>query len=448
MDFKKSFESFSEYMSSFVNLSDHIDCGAASEDIRKDVPFRGPNAFILFLAIMIASLGLNVNSIPVIIGAMLISPLMGPIIGFGLSIGTNDIELLKSSLRNFLAMVLISIFGATVFFIISPLEMENPTELLARTNPTIYDVMIAFFGGLAGIIEKSRKDRGTVISGVAIATALMPPLCTAGYGIANLNWHYTLGALYLFFINSVFIALATLLAVKYLRYPVVSESDSRKARRGKHLIWIMTIIIIIPSILSGITVIHDNKLSRNASHLIADHKTIGKSYIFDYKFNPQVKPATIDIYMAGERLNDTDKLLFFKDAEILGFTQSQIIFHEDASVSTSSFNQEQAIKDIFANNELLLAQRDSAISDLRDSLRRIEQQRLPTMQLNREISTQYPEITAVTIAKGEQVAGDTLRHTVLVIPEYKDNTSLDDRQKQRLAEWLKVRLNEDNIIVL
>ena len=168
-------------------MSDFMDLEGAGASIRKNIYFRGPNVFILVCAIIIASVGLNVNSIPVIIGAMLISPVMGPILGFGFSLGVYDRHLLRESLRNFGVMVAVSILASTVFFLLSPLNMEHPTELLARTNPTVYDVLVALFGGFAGILENSRKERGTVLSGVAIATALMPPLCTIGYGISILN---------------------------------------------------------------------------------------------------------------------------------------------------------------------------------------------------------------------------------------------------------------------
>ena len=181
------------YLRQLVSLGDAMDVQAAAASIRENIHFRGPNVFILFFAIIIASVGLNVNSIPVIIGAMLISPLMGPIIGFGMGLGTNDTTLVKDALKNLAVMVIISIIASTLYFLVSPLDMDNPTELLARTNPTIYDVFIALFGGFAGIMETSRKERGTVMSGVAIATALMPPLCTVGYGIASWNWHYAFG---------------------------------------------------------------------------------------------------------------------------------------------------------------------------------------------------------------------------------------------------------------
>ena len=214
------------YLRLLTDMSYHTDYQGASATIRNNIAFRGPNVFILACAIIIASVGLNVNSIPVIIGAMLISPVMGPILGFAFGLGTNDIGLVKESLKNYLVMVVISILASSLFFVLSPLNLENPTELLARTRPSIYDVLIALFGGLAGILETCRKDKGTVISGVAIATALMPPLCTVGYGISILNLSYILGALYLFLINSIFIALATFAAVKYLRFPSAVEGPS------------------------------------------------------------------------------------------------------------------------------------------------------------------------------------------------------------------------------
>ena len=201
-----------------VNLNGHIDTEAAEKAIRNNIYFRGPNAWILAIATIIASVGLNVNSIPVVIGAMLISPLMGPIFGLGLGLGVSDMQLMKSSGKNLLVMVTISLTASFAYFLITPLSLSNPTELLARTNPTIYDVLIALFGGFAGILEQSRKEKGTVFSGVAIATALMPPLCTAGFGLANGNLAYFLGALYLFFINCLFIMLATYISVKYFKF--------------------------------------------------------------------------------------------------------------------------------------------------------------------------------------------------------------------------------------
>ena len=244
-------------------MSEDLDVESASESIKKNIHFRGANVFILACAIIIASVGLNLNSIPVIIGAMLISPLMGPILGFGMGLGTNDMKLVKQALTNFFVMVGISIIASTLYFLISPLRLGNQSELLARTNPTIYDVMIALFGGLAGILETSRKDKGTVLSGVAIATALMPPLCTVGYGLAHLYWSYVFGALYLFFINSIFIALATFLAVKYLGFKSATIEDPKTKKRATRSIVAILIIVLVPSILSAVQIIKEENFKRN-----------------------------------------------------------------------------------------------------------------------------------------------------------------------------------------
>ena len=207
-----------KYIKRYFNLlHDKEDEQEVIEQVRGSIVFRGTNLWILIFAILIASLGLNVNSTAVIIGAMLVSPLMGPIIGMGLAVGISDFELLKQSLKNYGVATLISVVTATVYFFISPLS-EAQSELLARTSPSLYDVLIAFCGGAAGVLALTCKSKGQVIPGVAIATALMPPLCTAGYGLATAQWSYFFGAFYLFFINTVFIATATFLGAKLLRF--------------------------------------------------------------------------------------------------------------------------------------------------------------------------------------------------------------------------------------
>ena len=340
---------FSDYLKDHVNLSEDIDHYGASLSIRKNIAFKGHNVFILACAIIIASVGLNVNSIPVIIGAMLISPVMGPILGFGFGLGIQDNRLVKDSLENFGVMVAISIVASTLFFILSPLTLENPSELLARTNPTIYDVLIALFGGIAGMLETSRKDRGTVIAGVAIATALMPPLCTIGYGISILNWHYVLGALYLFLINSIFIALATLFTVKYLRFPVVMETeiDGKRQRLSKRAIAFILLVMIVPSIFSAIRMVKENNFKIHAEKLVSKNKSIGKSFIYDYKTNASSKPATLDLYLAGETLTPEFREILFKDAEEYGITRNQIIFHEDATMTRDVLSESDLIQGIY-----------------------------------------------------------------------------------------------------
>lgn len=334
---------FHKYLRRIVYLGDDIDRTAATAAIKKNIYFRGPNVIILACAIIIASVGLNVNSIPVIIGAMLISPVMGPILGFGLALGTNDTELLKNSLRNFVVMVVISIVVASFYFLISPLRLNNPTELLARTRPTIYDVLIALAGGVAGMLEHSRKERGTVLSGVAIATALMPPLCTVGYGIASLNPRYIFGALYLFLINGIFIALATFFMAKFLGFESVAVDDYHR-RRNPRIVAAILLIMIVPSVFSAVWTIRDNNFAISAERFVQNNKTIGSSYIFDHDIHLDGRNQTLDIYLAGEQLDYTTKQILLKNALSYGLHSDQIVFHEEAAVQT--INKNEVIRDL------------------------------------------------------------------------------------------------------
>lgn len=288
----------------YANLHEHMDTADAALRIKNAIWFRGPNVYILAFSIIIASVGLNVNSTAVIIGAMLISPLMGPIIGVGMALGTNDTALLRDSLRNLLVMVGISLVVSTLFFLLSPLSLLNPTELEARTSPTIYDVLIAFFGGLAGIFENSRKERGTVLSGVAIATALMPPLCTAGYGLAHWNAHYFVGAMYLFLINGVFIILATYFMVKYLRFKTVAGIDEKTARTRRNIITAVMVVMIIPSLWTAFTLVVDNNFERKVEAFIGENRIIGSSYIYDYDIVKEKGKRSVELYVAGEAPNE------------------------------------------------------------------------------------------------------------------------------------------------
>lgn len=240
----------------------------AEASIREGVSFRGTNLIILVLAIFIASLGLNTNSTAVIIGAMLISPLMGPIIGIGLGIGITDFELLKRSLRNLVVAALFSMLASSLYFLISPVA-EGHSELLARTSPTIYDVLIGFFGGGAGIVAICSRSKGNVIPGVAIATALMPPLCTAGYGLATLQMHYFIGASYLFIINSIFICLATFIGVKLLKFKPVAAADPERVKRIRRITYTVALLTLLPSIYLTYSMLRMNRFELNAGKFIA-----------------------------------------------------------------------------------------------------------------------------------------------------------------------------------
>ncbi len=311
-------------------------------------------------------MGLNVNSTAVIIGAMLISPLMGPIIGTGLALGTNDFDLLRDSWRNLLVMVVISLIASTVFFLLSPLDLVNPTELEARTSPTIYDVLIAFFGGLAGILENSRKERGTVLSGVAIATALMPPLCTAGYGLANWDMHFFLGAMYLFIINGVFITLATYLMVKYLRFRTVAGIDPVLARRRRNLISGILAIVILPSLVTAFFLIRDNNFQRQVQDFVKENKMVGRSYIYDYNI-VSGKNRKVEISIAGEPLSSLQQQQLLDAAARHRIKPGQVLLRQHILGMTSE-EMNHLIQDIYKRTEDELSRKDAQLSALKASL--------------------------------------------------------------------------------
>ena len=360
---------FWQWLRELVDMHDYIDVDEAARNIRENVAFRGPNTFILFCAIIIASIGLNVNSIPVIIGAMLISPLMSPIVGFGMALATNDMALLKASLKNLAVMVVISVLSATLYFLISPLEMLHPSELLARTNPTIYDVLIAFVGGAAGIVETSRKERGTVIVGVAIATALMPPLCTVGFGLATMQPTFFFGASYLFFINFTFIALSAYLGCMYLGYRKVKEGDPRVQRRTRLITSILLVAIIIPSILSALTIVQQSAFEQRASRFVEAHKNYGRSYVYDYKVHHETQPSTVELYIAGEAIDSTAMVSLREHAPKYGLQPEQIVLHQDAAYEgVKAVDETEIVKDMLHTYERKLSERDAYIVVLEDRL--------------------------------------------------------------------------------
>ncbi len=348
----------------YINISNHIDTEDAAVRIKNGIWFRGPNVWILAFAIVLASVGLNVNSTAVIIGAMLVSPLMGPIIGIGLALGTNDLDLLKSALKNLLVMVIISLLASTIYFILSPLALVNPTELEARTSPTIYDVLIALFGGFAGILENSRKERGTVLSGVAIATALMPPLCTAGYGLAHGDMHFFFGALYLFVINSVFISLATYIMVLYLKFDKVRSVSPIIAEKRRKIITGVLIVVLIPSLWSAFNLVRVNNFERNVQNFVESNRMIGPhSYVYSYS----VKGHHATINIAGEPLTDSLKTVFLDKAARSRVKAANITLSEH-TFGMSQGQMNQMLDEVYSRTDQELAENAAVIDLLRAQL--------------------------------------------------------------------------------
>lgn len=443
---KLNFNTIREFLKTTLNLTDYVDIPAASENIRKNIPFRGPNVYILFVAIIIASVGLNVNSIPVIIGAMLISPLMGPITGLGLGLGTNDRELVLFSIKNLLVMVGISLLAATLYFMLTPLEIDNPTELLARTRPTIYDVFIALFGGLAGVLETARKEKGTVISGVAIATALMPPLCTVGYGIANLSWQYTIGALFLFSINCIFIAMAAYLMAKFLKFPVKTVEQHRT--RYFILSYALVILLAATSIFTGYHVIRENDFTKLANRFVKKNQNIGKTYIYDSQVNIDNKPYMLELRLAGETLNEDTKEMLLRDAENYGIMRSQIVIHEDATVQVDRFNETEIVKNLMATNASNVQVRDDSIKVLNAQITAYKQRELPAKQLAEELQVQLPSITRLTLARGTALEQNMVMSEEQVVVVAHCSEMPSEEEKTRVYEWLKIRLQVEDLEML
>ncbi len=361
-----------------TNINGHIDTDDAAERIKNSIWFQGPNVWILAFSIVIASVGLNVNSTAVIIGAMLISPLMGPIIGIGLSLGTYDFDLLREALKNLLIMVLISLAASTFFFLISPLSLVNATELEARTSPTIYDVLIALFGGLAGILENSRKERGTVLSGVAIATALMPPLCTAGYGLAHLSARFFFGALYLFLINCVFITIATYLMVRYLHFRKVDNPNPVISSRRIRLMSLILFLFIAPSLWSAFNLIRSNNFERNVRDFVTEKRVYGKTYLYDYRI-VRDKGRKVTLFITGNTLSQADSTNIYMTAAKWDIRPDQLrLVHQNIGMSQDEMNA--MIRGIYDHTNYELTRKEQEMEALKtriDSLTSLVSRLLP-----------------------------------------------------------------------
>lgn len=438
---------FIRYIISLLNIWEYVDYETADSSIRKNIAFKGPNVIILVCAIVIGSVGLNVNSIPVIIGAMLISPVMGPILGLGLGLGTEDRHLLKDSLKNFAIMVVISILASFLFFLLSPLTMENPSELLARTNPTIYDVLIALFGGFAGILETSRKEKGTVISGVAIATALMPPLCTVGYGISRLNLIYVGGALYLFLINTIFIALATFLAVKLFKFPAVQHADENHQRISKNWYAVILAVMIVPSIITAINVVRENNFKIHANNIVKNNKNMGKSFIYDHKTTYSSREQKLEIFVAGEVLSEDMKERLYSYAERYGFTRSQIIIHEDATVVREDLSEAEILKGIYEHTDRQIKVLNDSIVNLNEQLDEYKNKEIPVRLIAKELFAQHPEINSISLTRGSAIYADSLTLTERIMVFVNSDEPIDSVQRSGIERWLRVRLDNENVVV-
>ena len=433
------------FIKEITNLDGHIDTDAAERSIRNNIDFKGPNAWILAVAIIIASVGLNVNSIPVIIGAMLISPLMGPIFGLGLGLGINDINLMKQAGKNLLVMVSISLVVSFIYFVITPLNLSNPTELLARTRPTIFDVLIALFGGFAGIFEQCRKEKGTVFAGVAIATALMPPLCTAGFSLATGNFSSFLGAIYLFSINCLFITLATYFLVRYFGFKKAEYSDASFGLKTQRVTTILIILFLVPSIWSAVILVKQTNFEKHASDFVEAHRSIGNSVIYDYKIEHE-DGSILKIFMTGETLSASGKSNLYAYAKEYGIKEEQIIIRE-YTTQNSTKESDTVFKGIYERLGSKIDKHEQTIEDLRLQLEQAKKEELPYIQLANEISATYPEVKHVYMGHGAHISLDSLVTTPCVMVEIKTDSLMNDSDFAQLKRWIQVRLQVENVEV-
>lgn len=407
------------------------------ERITKDSVFRGTNLWVLVFAVFIASLGLNINSTAVIIGAMLISPLMGPIMGIGLGIGINDLPLAKEAVKNFSFAVIVGLTTSFIYFAITPLN-DAYSELLSRTSPTIYDVLIALFGGFAGIVATSSKQKGNVIPGVAIATALMPPLCTAGYGLATWQISFFFGAIYLFTINTVFIALATLITAKFLKYPIRHLKDSKADKRSLRIIYTVTLLTIIPSIYFGFEMIQQNRFTRSANLFSESHSSIEGAYLLNKRIEPEKKSITL-IY-GGRDLTEFQIGNMKDQLELFGLKNTSLIIKQGIS-----FLPDKKETDRIIQLTKLLSEKEQVIRNQNKALDSLASVELQNEQILNELRTHYPEIVSISIKPHVASSDSILRNIPLVLvqtaklfPSYKRN---------KIEKWLRIRLNNPRLKV-
>ena len=406
------------------------------ENIRKGIEFKGTNLWVLVFATFIASLGLNVNSTAVIIGAMLISPLMGPIMGIGLSVGINDFELMKRSLRNFGFMVLVSIATSTFYFVISPLSNAQ-SELLARTVPTTYDVLIALFGGLAGIVAQSRKDRtSTVIPGVAIATALMPPLCTAGFGLATLQFKYFIGAFYLFFINTVFIAIATYMVVRFLKYEKHSFLE-RKVRRSMVLIVLVT---LIPSVVIGYRIVKRSVFEANADRYVATVMKFPQAQVVDYSRMLRADGSSyIDVVLVGEPVSEDaidNARLQMSGYGLLG---TELIVHQAGERGTDDLSM------LSSGYRDLLSEKNRRIDELLQRVSTLKNDSLPAREMSREIAALLPGTTRAFVSREMTYTAEGAVADTIVVCLLQNDRKLTADERGRIEKWLQTRTGTQKI---
>jgi uncharacterized hydrophobic protein (TIGR00271 family) len=408
-------------------------------NIDNGVVFRGTNLWVLIFAIFVASLGLNLNSTAVIIGAMLISPLMGPIMGIGLGVGINDVALLRKALYNYFVATIVALTTSTVFFLISPIN-DPHAEILARTSPNVYDVLIALFGGFAGIIAISSKQKGNVIPGVAIATALMPPLCTAGYGIATLQYSYFIGAFYLYIINTVFIMLATFIIVRILHFPYKHLQNKKAERIAQRVVWSVVLLTLLPSIYFAYDMVEQTRFSKYANRFIQNEAHFPNDYLLSKKIDGKNKK--IILVFGGKEISRAEIETLKISLNKYNLSGVTLEVKQGFAYLTETNNKEQ--NEQLAELTKALGIEEEKARTLQHQIDSIRNLQALGNQVYQEIKSQHPSVYSAII-QPVRVIGDSsgLKSGYIVSLSLSGNLSWFEKVK--LENWLKVRLNEKNI---
>lgn len=419
------------------------------ESIRKGIEFKGTNLWVLIFATFVASLGLNTNSTAVIIGAMLISPLMGPIMGFGLGLAIYDYDLVKRSFRNFVTATVFSVITSTMFFFISPIS-EAQSELLARTQPTVYDVLIAFFGGLAGIVASSTKSKGNVIPGVAIATALMPPLCTAGFGLASGNLYYFFGAFYLYFINTVFISLATYLVVRLLKYPKKIFLDKHREKVVTRYVGVIVFFTIVPSLFLSYNLIRSSYFNDRVASFVTEELSFPNTQILNRTVTDTSDKKEVKVVLIGENVPET--MINNARAKLpkYGLKDVSLVIQQGFGQEAPDINKLKSLlmQDLYKNSEEVLRTQSIQIDSLKQTLNLYQTASHITSELIPEMKVLFPDILEASCSNTYIVSTDSMKQDTVMLVYLKSKERIPTKEQQKIREWIGARVNARNIKLL
>lgn len=467
-DAKGLFENIKNFLRELLDFRDDTDHQATLEAIRGDIPFKGATAWILIFAVFVASIGLNANSTAVVIGAMLISPLMGPILGIGMAFAINDIEVFKKSAVSLGTMIVLSLLTSFIFFYVFPLN-EDTSELLGRTKPDIRDVLIAFFGGLALMVARTKKGTiASVIFGVAIATALMPPLCTVGFGLAkgfsgdSLGFKYALGAMYLFTINTIFIALATFIVLKLLRFPMYKYANAAKRRRYATVATIVGIAVMIPAVYTFITALSEARIKNQINQFVKNEIAPISSYqLIDKEYDENTKVLSLNFFnemteadrrTLENQWNNDPRYNYLKDVTFTIKGSNTKSFDLITTAYKEKSQELQESKNVIAGLQKQIEDLKTTITSLNQ---RIEQQNklqdshsIPFSSIAKDAKIRYNDIKSISFAKVLETK-DFIKIDTIPVVHIQWNKKMPDstriKREKTLRNWLQKETKLDTL---